>query len=63
MTVAKGLTAGYAPMGAAIVSDHVYQVIADAAPNGCRSAMASPIPAIPSAPQSASRSSGSTRAA
>ncbi len=34
MTVAKGLTAGYAPMGAAIVSDHVYQVIADAAPNG-----------------------------
>lgn len=31
MTVAKGLTAGYAPMGAAIVSNRVYQVIADGA--------------------------------
>jgi adenosylmethionine-8-amino-7-oxononanoate aminotransferase len=34
MTVAKGLTAGYLPMGAVIVSDRVYQVIADAAPDG-----------------------------
>jgi len=34
MTVAKGLTAGYAPMGAAIVSNRVYQVIADGATNG-----------------------------
>lgn len=34
MTVAKGLTAGYVPMGAALVSDAVYQVIADAVPDG-----------------------------
>ena len=34
MTIAKGLTAGYAPMGAALVSDAVYQVIADAVPDG-----------------------------
>lgn len=34
MTVAKGLTAGYVPMGAVIVSDRVYQVIADGAPDG-----------------------------
>lgn len=32
MTVAKGLTAGYAPMGAVLMADHVYQTIADAAP-------------------------------
>lgn len=32
MTVAKGLTAGYAPMGAVLMSEHVYRVIADAAP-------------------------------
>ena len=29
MTVAKGLTSGYAPMGAVLMSDHVYQTIAD----------------------------------
>jgi adenosylmethionine-8-amino-7-oxononanoate aminotransferase len=29
MTVAKGLTAGYAPMGAVLMSDQVYQAIAD----------------------------------
>jgi adenosylmethionine-8-amino-7-oxononanoate aminotransferase len=29
MTVAKGLTAGYAPMGAVLMSDEVYQGIAD----------------------------------
>ncbi|MFK5998728.1 MAG: aminotransferase class III-fold pyridoxal phosphate-dependent enzyme, partial [Rhodobacterales bacterium] len=34
ITVAKGLTSGYAPMGAALVSDKVYDVIADAAPKG-----------------------------
>lgn len=34
MTVAKGLTAGYCPMGAALISDRIYQVIADAAPEG-----------------------------
>lgn len=32
MTVAKGLTAGYAPMGALFMADHVYQAIADASP-------------------------------
>jgi adenosylmethionine-8-amino-7-oxononanoate aminotransferase len=31
MTVAKGLTAGYAPMGALLMSDAVYQSIADGA--------------------------------
>jgi len=31
MTVAKGLTAGYAPMGALLVSDAIYQGIADGA--------------------------------
>jgi putrescine---pyruvate transaminase len=31
MTVAKGLTSGYAPMGAVFMADHVYQTIADAA--------------------------------
>lgn len=31
MTVAKGLTAGYAPMGAVLMSDRVYQGIADGA--------------------------------
>lgn len=34
MTVAKGLTAGYCPMGAALISDRVYQVLANAAPDG-----------------------------
>ncbi|MEJ6394586.1 aminotransferase class III-fold pyridoxal phosphate-dependent enzyme [Gymnodinialimonas sp. 2305UL16-5] len=34
MTVAKGLTSGYAPMGAAMMSDEVYQVLADAVPDG-----------------------------
>ncbi len=32
MTVAKGLTAGYAPMGAVLMSDQIYQGIADGAP-------------------------------
>jgi adenosylmethionine-8-amino-7-oxononanoate aminotransferase len=32
MTVAKGLTAGYAPMGAVLMSEAVYATIADAAP-------------------------------
>lgn len=31
MTVAKGLTSGYVPMGAVLMSDHVYQTIADGA--------------------------------
>ncbi len=31
MTVAKGLTAGYAPMGAVLLSDKVYNGIADGA--------------------------------
>jgi adenosylmethionine-8-amino-7-oxononanoate aminotransferase len=31
MTVAKGLTSGYVPMGAVLMSDHVYNVIADGA--------------------------------
>lgn len=31
ITVAKGLTSGYAPMGAVFMSDHVYQTIADGA--------------------------------
>lgn len=31
MTLAKGLTAGYAPMGAVLMADHVYQGIADGA--------------------------------
>ncbi len=29
MTIAKGLTSGYAPMGAVLLSDHVYETIAD----------------------------------
>jgi adenosylmethionine-8-amino-7-oxononanoate aminotransferase len=33
MTVAKGLTAGYAPMGAVLMSDAVYQGIADGDPD------------------------------
>jgi 4-aminobutyrate--pyruvate transaminase len=33
MTVAKGLTAGYAPMGAVLMSDAVYNVIADSSPD------------------------------
>jgi adenosylmethionine-8-amino-7-oxononanoate aminotransferase len=32
MTLAKGLTAGYAPMGAVLMADHIYQTIADSAP-------------------------------
>lgn len=32
MTVAKGLTSGYAPMGAVLMADHIYQAIADSAP-------------------------------
>ncbi|SFG11463.1 Adenosylmethionine-8-amino-7-oxononanoate aminotransferase [Novosphingobium sp. CF614] len=32
MTLAKGLTSGYAPMGALLMADHVYQTIADSAP-------------------------------
>jgi putrescine---pyruvate transaminase len=34
MTVAKGLTSGYVPMGAVILSDAVYRAIADANPPG-----------------------------
>lgn len=33
MTVAKGLTAGYAPMGAVLMSDEVYRGIADGSPD------------------------------
>ncbi|MGG1947735.1 aspartate aminotransferase family protein [Trinickia sp. NRRL B-1857] len=33
MTVAKGLTAGYAPMGAVLMSDELYRAIADASPD------------------------------
>lgn len=32
MTLAKGLTSGYVPMGAVLMADHVYQAIADSAP-------------------------------
>ena len=31
MTVAKGLTSGYVPMGAVLLADHVYQTIAEGA--------------------------------
>lgn len=34
MTVAKGLTSGYSPMGAVFVSDRIYRAIADATPSG-----------------------------
>lgn len=34
MTVAKGLTSGYAPMGALLISDRVYAGIADGTPAG-----------------------------
>ncbi|MEP1442150.1 MAG: aminotransferase class III-fold pyridoxal phosphate-dependent enzyme [Hyphomicrobiales bacterium] len=34
ISIAKGLTSGYAPMGAALMADHVYDVIADALPTG-----------------------------
>jgi putrescine---pyruvate transaminase len=34
MTVAKGLTAGYAPMGAMFMSDRIYRAIADETPPG-----------------------------
>jgi putrescine aminotransferase len=34
MTVAKGLTAGYAPMGALFMSDRIYRAIADNTPSG-----------------------------
>jgi len=34
MTIAKGLTSGYAPMGAALMSDKVYEIIADGLPEG-----------------------------
>lgn len=33
MTLAKGLTSGYVPMGAVLMADHVYQAIADSAPD------------------------------
>ena len=32
LTLAKGLTSGYVPMGAVLMADHIYQTIADAAP-------------------------------
>ncbi|WP_062111891.1 aminotransferase class III-fold pyridoxal phosphate-dependent enzyme [Aureimonas sp. AU40] len=34
MTVAKGLTSGYSPMGAVLLSDTIYRAIADNAPAG-----------------------------
>lgn len=34
LTVAKGLTSGYAPMGAALMTGRIYDVIADAVPDG-----------------------------
>ena len=34
LTTAKGLTSGFALMGAVFVSVHIYQVMADAAPDG-----------------------------
>ncbi|WP_281930224.1 aminotransferase class III-fold pyridoxal phosphate-dependent enzyme [Roseibium album] len=34
LTTAKGLTSGYSPMGAVFVSDGIYQVMADAVPDG-----------------------------
>jgi adenosylmethionine-8-amino-7-oxononanoate aminotransferase len=34
MTLAKGLTSGYAPMGALLLSEHIYRGITDNAPNG-----------------------------
>ena len=34
MTLAKGLTSGYVPMGATMLSEHVYAAIADGAPAG-----------------------------
>ena len=34
MTVAKGLTAGYVPLGAVLLSERVYSTIADDAPDG-----------------------------
>jgi adenosylmethionine-8-amino-7-oxononanoate aminotransferase len=34
MTLAKGLTAGYVPMGATMLSERVYAAIADGAPDG-----------------------------
>lgn len=34
MTIAKGLTSGYCPMGAVILSDHVYETLAEAAGDG-----------------------------
>src|SRR5439155_21275175 len=34
MTLAKGLTAGYAPLGAVLLSEKVYSAIADDAPEG-----------------------------
>jgi adenosylmethionine-8-amino-7-oxononanoate aminotransferase len=34
MTVAKGLTAGYAPLGAVLLSERVYSAIADGVPDG-----------------------------
>ncbi len=34
MTLAKGLTSGYVPLGATMISEDVYRVIADAAPPG-----------------------------
>lgn len=34
LTLAKGLTSGYVPMGAVLISDRIYQVLADAVPDG-----------------------------
>ncbi len=61
MTVAKGLTSGYVPMGAVFMADHVYDVIADG-PATRPSATALPIPPIRSAPLSRWKCSNSTKA-
>jgi adenosylmethionine-8-amino-7-oxononanoate aminotransferase len=50
MTIAKGLTAGYAPMGAVLMSDAVYQGIADGSRSGeaighCQTYSAHPVSA------------------
>ncbi len=64
MTMAKGLTSGYAPLGALAIGEKIYRGIKDNAPRAARSAMARPIPAIRFRPRSRSKCSGSmTRAA
>ena len=55
MTLAKGLTAGYVPMGATMLSEPIYAAIADAAPPASRSDTARPIRRIPWARRSHSK--------